>query len=315
MPLAQLAQTAPRGRPRGTPVDPPAFLGYDADVRPTREQLEVLSRTERLALEIGDYMARPRFTRFSEVYLSVVMGSLIYSCCGRRLRIVGLDALEPTSRKDRVLLVANHRSFFDFYTITAVLFWRTKFPKRIFFPTRSTFFYDHPAGPLVNLSMSAMRMFPPILRDGSRGTFNNWAIDRCVAELNTPGTIVGIHPEGTRNKSDDPYAFLPAQPGAGRLALCADPEVRVIPVFALGTGNSIASEMKKNITAPEDHPTSLYFGAPLDFADLRARGIRATTAKRAADRCLDAIRALAEQHRRDTGAARATPARTERVAG
>jgi 1-acyl-sn-glycerol-3-phosphate acyltransferase len=243
------------------------------------------------------------------------MGSLIYSCCSRRLNLVGLEALEPTTPQDRVLLVANHRSFFDFYTITAVLFWRTRFPRRIFFPTRSTFFYDRAAGPIVNLSMSAMRMFPPILRDGSRGTFNNWAIDRCVAELNTPGTMVGIHPEGTRNKSPDPCSFLPAQPGAGRLALCADPGVRVIPVYALGIGNSIASEMKKNVTAPEAHPTTLYFGAPIDFADLRERGIRATTAKRAADRCLDAIRALAEQHRRDTGAASAGSPATERAAG
>mgnify|MGYP001480307136 CR=1 FL=1 len=37
-----------------------------------------------------------------------------------------------------------------------------------------------------------------------------------------PGTVVGLHPEGTRGKGPDPYTFLPAQPGVGKLALVAE---------------------------------------------------------------------------------------------
>src|SRR5687768_17089852 len=145
------------------------------------------------------------------------MGALIYSCGGNRITVHGLENLLAYGKKDSVLLVANHRSFFDFFSITAICYWRTKLTKRIFFPVRQNFFYDHPAGPLVNGIMSGMRMFPPVMRNKEKKPFNNYVVSRCIEELNREdiGTILGIHPEGTRNKGDDPYAFLPAQPGVG----------------------------------------------------------------------------------------------------
>jgi 1-acyl-sn-glycerol-3-phosphate acyltransferase len=132
------------------------------------------------------------------------MGALIYSCSARRFDIHGLENLAPYGKKDSVLLVANHRSFFDFFTIAALCYWRTKLTKRIFFPVRQNFFYDHPLGPSVNAIMSGMRMFPPVMRDKEKKPFNNYVIQRCIEELNREdiGTVLGIHPEGTRNKGD-----------------------------------------------------------------------------------------------------------------
>jgi 1-acyl-sn-glycerol-3-phosphate acyltransferase len=228
------------------------------------------------------------------------MGGLIYSCGGRRLNIRGLENLAPYGKGDSILLVANHRSFFDFFSITALLYWRTNLTKRIFFPVRQNFFYDNPAGPLVNAIMSGMRMFPPVMRDKDKRPFNNYVLARCVEELNREdiGTVLGIHPEGTRNKGSDPYSFLPAQPGVGRIALEAT-RAKVIPVFALGMGQSILGEMKWNAFTPDEHPVDVFFGAPLDFTDLRPKANMLTTQKRAADRCLDAIKTLAEAQRRD----------------
>jgi 1-acyl-sn-glycerol-3-phosphate acyltransferase len=270
-------------------------------VRPTREQLAPLSRLERASFEIADFFARPQLSPISAAWNSAFMGGLIYSCGGRRFNIQGLENLAPFGKKDSVLLVANHRSFFDFFSITAICYWRTQLTKRIFFPVRQNFFYDNPAGPLVNAIMSGMRMFPPVMRDKEKRPFNNYVVSRCIQELNREdiGTVLGIHPEGTRNKGDDPYSFLPAQPGVGRIALGAT-RAHVIPVFALGMGQSIVGEMRMNFLTPDDHPVDMYFGAPLSFDDLRPKANMVTTQKRAADRCVDAIKALAERQRRDS---------------
>jgi len=280
-------------------LDRRAVRCYDRRVRPTDEQLAPLSRFERAAFRLADVLAAPKLTPLSANWNSVVMGALIYSCGSRRFDIHGLENLAQFGKKDSIVLVANHRSFFDFFTITALLYWRTNLTKRIFFPVRQNFFYDHPLGPAVNFAMSGMRMFPPVMRDKEKKAFNTYSVARCIEELNRPdiGTVLGIHPEGTRNKGDDPYAFLPAQPGTGRIALGAT-RAHVIPVFVLGMGQSITGEWRMNWGAPEQHPVDVYFGAPIDFSDLRPKANMLTTQKRAADRCLDAIKVLADAQRR-----------------
>ena len=55
------------------------------------------------------------------------------------------------------------------------------------------------------------------------------------------GRLIGFHPEGTRNKSEDPYSFLDAQPGIGRLILEARPQL--VPVFIAGLSNSLGHEL------------------------------------------------------------------------
>ncbi|MDB4944726.1 MAG: hypothetical protein JWP97_4260 [Labilithrix sp.] len=272
-------------------------------VRPTPEQLAPLTFFERASFRIADALSAPALTPLSANWNSVVMGALIYSCGGRRFRIHGLENLAPFGKKDSILLVANHRSFFDFFTITALLYWRTRLTKRIFFPVRQNFFYDSALGPIVNFAMSGMRMFPPIMRDKEKKAFNTYSVQRCIEELNRPdiGTVLGIHPEGTRNKSDDPYQFLPAQPGVGRVALGAT-RAHVIPVFVIGMGQSIPGEWRNNFLRASETPVDVYFGKPIDFSDLRPKAKMITSQKRAADRCLDAIKVLADEQRRMTAA-------------
>lgn len=268
-------------------------------LRPTPEQLAPLSRMERIAFRVADALARPELSAFSGAYNTVTMGALIWSCGGRRFQVKGLEVFDGLGPKDSVLLVANHRSFFDFFSITAILYWRTRLTRRIFFPVRGTFFYDHPLGPAVNMAMSGMRMFPPVMRDAQKRIFNQYSVERCIDELERDdiGTLMGIHPEGTRNKGPDPYALLPAQLGVGRIALGAR-RAKVVPVFVLGMGQSILGEMKMNALAPEQHRIDMCFGAPIDFSDLWATAHQRGTQKKAAVRCLDAIAALGEEQRR-----------------
>ena len=271
-------------------------------LQPTQEQLEALNKVERVSYRFADLLARPEMSFLSKAYNTVAMGSLLYACGGRRFTTHGIENLQGPGmdNKASVLIVANHRSFFDFFSLTAMVYWHTNLTRRIFFPVRKNFFYDHPLGAPVNLVMSGMRMFPPIMREKEKKGFNAFSVARCIEELDRTdvGTVMGMHPEGTRGKGDDPYAFLPAQPGVGRIAL-GSRRAKVIPMFAVGMGQSIMGEMKKNAFAPKDNPVHLHFGPPIDFEDLRPKAGQLTVQKKAADRCLEAIRQLAMAHRRD----------------
>lgn len=212
----------------------------------------------------------------------------------RHLRQVhGLDRLVDLSGSGSVLVVANHRSFFDLYVITAELV-RRGLKKRIVFPVRSSFFYDSPLGFFVNFWMSFLAMYPPLFRDRKKAAFNLMSLDELGFLLARGGVFAGLHPEGTRKKDDDPYTFLPAQPGVGRVIHAS--RVPVVPVFVNGLGNDIAKQLRSNWTR-EGQPIHVVFGSPVALDDLLAERPSPRVFKRISERCLEAISALGEEER------------------
>ncbi|MGH7435033.1 MAG: lysophospholipid acyltransferase family protein, partial [Polyangiaceae bacterium] len=167
-------------------------------------------------------------------------------------------------------------------------------PQRILFPVRSTFFYDHPLGPVVNGLMSFFAMYPPIFRDRKRAALNLASLDEAAALLRGGGFFVGMHPEGTRNKGDDPYTLLPAQSGVGRLIRAAG--VPVVPVFVNGLGNDLPRQVAGGLTG-RGTPIHVVFGAPIDFGPLREGPDAPGTYKRIAEVCIEAITALGAEER------------------
>ena len=271
--------------------------------KPTKQQLSALTKMERAAFAIGDFSSR-YLSVPAMAWNTVVMGSMLYATAGRRLKTHGIEHLTKFKAPERVLIVCNHRTFFDFFVITAIVFWRTKLSHRILFPVRSSFFYDHPMGPLVNGAMSGMRMFPPVLRGDSvrrRATFNEYSIQRTIDELQIPGTVMGLHPEGTRNKDEDPYKLLRARAGVGRIAL-ESPQARIIPAFVLGMGNDLPKEFGNNFLRAEETRIDAFFGPEILLDDLRMLPQSPQTARRASERMLEAIRALADEHKAKVGA-------------
>ncbi len=276
--------------------------------RPTKEQLGTLTPMERTAFEIGDFWSRYLVVP-SKMWNTVFMGAILYATASRRLHIHGLEHLKKFRAPERVLIVCNHRTFFDFFVITAIVYWRTQLSHRIIFPVRSSFFYDHPLGPLVNAAMSGMRMFPPVMRTENvrrRATFNEYSVQRSIEELAVPGTVMGLHPEGTRNKNASPYKLLRARAGVGRIAL-GSPQARIIPAFVLGMGNDLPKEFAWNLLRPEETRVDCFFGPEILLDDLRMLPPTPATAQRASERLLDAIRVLANQHRAAFGGAEAEP--------
>ena len=116
-----------------------------------------------------------------------------------------------------MIIASNHRSLCDMYVVSSLLLRRCRWIERLYFPVRSEYIYERWDGLLLNAFMSGLSMYPPIYRDAARRPLNRDAVAFVVDELRRPGTVVGLHPEGRRSLTDDPYTLLPAQPGLGEI--------------------------------------------------------------------------------------------------
>ena len=273
-------------------ASPPASV-FD----PTPEELAVLSPVERFAFRLTRRMNEGAWKRFWTACQRTLGAGWIHLATYNIMRVYGLEHIEAASRERPILLVANHRSFFDMYVVSTVLFRRTRWPKRLFFPVRGRFFYDSPLGPLVNLIMGWWSMYPPIFATSEKPekrVFDKYSL-RLLTGLcrEGGGHIIGFHPEGTRNKSPDPYSYLPAQPGVGKLIKDADP--RVIPVFIAGLSNSLPHQVMRNWTTRE--PIRIHFGPPLDLSEYRQKRDHLRTYKEIADFVMQQIVRLGERDR------------------
>ncbi|CAN5751931.1 hypothetical protein BH11MYX2_BH11MYX2_16740 [soil metagenome] len=258
-----------------------------------------LTRTEKLALKLAELAnEHPRGKWLQTQWLRGVSYVWVRACISRRCLTEGLDEVSTLRPDTGVLLVANHRSFFDSYVLLLSCYMgKIPWSKSLQFPVRSNFFYDQPIGMLVNAVIAGGAMYPPIFRDKERRKLNDEALDRMVAILRKPGNVLGMHPEGTRNKSDDPYTLLPAQPGVGKVALLAQPVV--IPAFINGLGNNVIDDVRATYTkeARKSRAIISVFGPPIDYADLCAEKPRPTLYKKCADRFMAAVKKLSEREK------------------
>ena len=227
------------------------------------------------------------------------LGQRTFGCnwieiCTRNIRHVhGRERIGTLDPKKSYVCVSNHRSFFDMYVITAYLVKRGM-PHRILFPVRSNFFYDQPMGIVVNGIMSFFAMYPPVFRERKQAHLNLASLDETSRLLRQGGMFVGLHPEGTRNKTDDPYALLPAQSGVGRIIHQA--RVEVLPVFINGLGNDLPKQVAGNFNR-KGNPINVVFGAPVDFGALMDSPPSPRVFKQVADRTMEAVRVLGEEER------------------
>lgn len=262
---------------------------------PDHEALRCLSPVERRWYSVADRVNR-RMKWAAVLWIRTVGCAIVWFCACNRLRVEGREHLGRFDEDSRALVVANHRSFWDFYVFAYVALRQSRMGGRLFFPVRSKFFYTRAVGGWINALITMMAMFPPILPPKKGRSWNRYAIDRLRRELEVPGTWVGIHPEGTRNRDPDPYTFLRANIGAGQIALSME-GVRIVPAFIMGMTNNLAREIWWNWTNPEDHLITVCIGEDVDLSDLRAESPRLSVYKRAADRCMEAVRGVAASHR------------------
>lgn len=262
------------------------------------EELEGLGPLERRAVRLLRFVnSDPRAKALQSRFLNVVGTRWVHLCT---YNLVHVDGLEKVLRLDPpagVILAANHRSFFDSYIISGVLLRETRWAERLQFPVRSNFFYESWTGVAINLLIGGGAMYPPIFRDSRKAAYNKDALAWLQGQLERRGTVIGMHPEGTRGKGPDPYELLPAQPGVGQIIVRSG--ALVVPVFINGLGNSFTSQVSSNFRggAAKGDPIIITFGDPVDLSAFAGQTPRPALYKRVADRVLDDIRKLGARER------------------
>lgn len=267
------------------------------ELEPSAEEWEALTRFERASFRFVRRMNAGRWKRFWTFFQRTLGAGWIQISTYNLLRVYGLENLDKASHERPLLIAANHRSFFDMYVVSTILFKRTRWRKTLFFPVRGRFFYDSFGGLLVNFIMGWWSMFPPFFATVEKPQVEKRAFDkfslRTLAALcrQGEGRVIGFHPEGTRNLNEDPYTFLRPQPGVGKLVKSANPQV--IPVFIAGLGNNLARQVLGNWRGGE--PIRVHFGVPLDFSRFAERGESVRVYKEISDLVMDKIAELGEE--------------------
>jgi 1-acyl-sn-glycerol-3-phosphate acyltransferase len=272
-------------------------VGDEAPLAPSSDELAVLSNVEKTGFRLTHQMNLGVWKRFW-TFCQRHIGSLwIYLATYNLMNVFGIENFERTDPERPVLLVANHRSFFDMYTVSSVLFRRTKRPIKLYFPVRARFFYDSVLGWFVNFIMGWFSMYPPFFReqrDAEKREFDKYSMRRLIQITSSGrGHVIGFHPEGRRNLSDDSYSFLPAQPGIGKIIYASRPQV--LPIFIAGLGNDLPKQILGNWRGGEK--VRIWFGSPIDLSSFYERGDRIRTHKEIADYLMLKINELAEEDR------------------
>src|SRR5688572_14428477 len=104
----------------------------DVGLVPEPEELAVLNWFERFAFRLVKRMNRGRWKSFWTRCQKVFGAGWIHLATYNLMRVYGLEHVEAALRERPILLVANHRSFFDMYTVSTVLFRQTRWRKQLF---------------------------------------------------------------------------------------------------------------------------------------------------------------------------------------
>ena len=185
--MRELEET-PAGKPKtldleGRPSSPLGVTGTRPTVQflhiePTDEEIATLSGFERFSFRLVRRMNQGNWKRFWTWCQKTLGAGWIQLATYNLMQVYGLENIHSASRDRPILLVANHRSFFDMYTVSTVLFRNTTWRKQLFFPVRGRFFYQSPLGLFVNLVMGWWSMYPPFFASGDKPIPEKRAFDQ-----------------------------------------------------------------------------------------------------------------------------------------
>jgi 1-acyl-sn-glycerol-3-phosphate acyltransferase len=229
--------------------------------------IEGLTRTERFNIAAVEAWHRvPPLSRLSVVGARFAVRPLLQATLGWMVEAHHFERLAALPRDRGLILCANHRSYLDNFVVGATameyLPWRTRYVV----PGRTEGIFDAWYGLALNAAVGALNIYPPVVRSkrghawGQRviGILRDLLLERRVTVL--------IHPEGGRNKGDDPYSLLPARPGLGRII--HESRATVVPIFLHGFPNSFgryASVAAARLRGAPP-PVQAVMGEPIDFS-------------------------------------------------
>lgn len=260
-----------------------------------------LSPLERLHVNIALRMNREpakAFWTFCQRYL----GALGIRLVTRNLvRDFGFEHVRAAHEQGSLLLVANHRTYFDLFVVSSLLHRRLPGRKRLYFPIHGTYYYQSFGGMILNQLFAFWSMFPPLFADPAHTASDRYALE-LLSQLCAQGrgTILGIHPEGGRNRDPDPYSYMRFQPGTGKIIHSARPIV--IPTFIAGLENHVGRQILRNWTGGER--VRVWFGEPVDLREHYALAGKGSTYKRITDDVMARVIELGHKDREWQGRSR-----------
>src|SRR5437899_353445 len=103
---------------------------------------EVLTRFERFAFRTMRFWNQGAGRWLGYIWQRYVLIPFVGLFFSRRLEIRGLEKVKALPPDARILLVANHRTFFDLFVLGWILWQRAGLKQRLNFPVRANFFYE-----------------------------------------------------------------------------------------------------------------------------------------------------------------------------
>ncbi|SHH10834.1 1-acyl-sn-glycerol-3-phosphate acyltransferase [Thermosyntropha lipolytica DSM 11003] len=176
------------------------------------------------------------------------------------LKIEGTDKLPA---KGAAIIVSNHVSNWDPIVVGIA------FKRPVYFMAKAELFQNK----LGRAFFTALNAFPV-----KRGSADRGAIRKAISILEE-GKVLGIFPEGTRNKTG---ASMEAQNGAAMLALKTG--APVIPVACIGTKSLLPWGWKK--------PLVLRVGNPIYLEEFKGQKINSALLNQVSERIMQEIEAL-----------------------
>ncbi len=267
-------------------------------VTPSPEQWACLTAVEKLNFRLMDLVNRTPALKSATSKLGSTLGKAwVELATSRTITDHGFENFKLLDPSRGVLLVSNHRSFFDLFVVSARLFRQYGLHHNIHFPVRSNFFYTNVLGLLINVPVGAACIYPPIVRGKERREWNRFAMDLMVELLENPKNMVGFHPEGTRNRGADPYLLLPGKAGCGELIHRARPNV--VPLFLQGFPRYAWHVPLLNLNPFRTPPTLVHMvmGEPMDFSSEYRLEAGPDTYQAVADKVMRRIQDLGQQER------------------
>jgi len=232
---------------------------------------DLLRGFERVAVPVLETINRSRLIKRG-LHATVGWFNCVWitAATGKSWEVHGLDTIKRLDAPQGMILVANHLSFFDMYIGGSLIDRKTHLMERVCFPVRANWHYQGPIGVLLNTAISGAAMWPPVFRDGERRKLNHTGLDQ-MADFLGKGASIGIHPEGRRNKTGDPYTFLPPKPGLGLLVERCHPDVAIVPYFIIGLTNDWKHETTRwaRKDGERGEPIRIRFAEPIRAGDVR----------------------------------------------
>lgn len=253
-----------------------------------------LAPLERLHFEVARRMNREPWKGVWTWCQRVVGATWIAAVTGRLLQVEGLEHVRAAYPRGPLLLVANHRSYFDMFVVSSLLHRVLPGRKRLTFPVTGQYYYQSLGGMALNQFAAFWSMFPPLFALPGRTASDRYSLELLVELCQRgPGQILGIHPEGGRNRDPDPYSLMRCQPGTGKIIHAARPIV--IPCFIAGLDNSVVEQVRRNWSGGE--PVRIWFDAPVALDEHLALPGKGSTYKQITELVMERVRALGELDR------------------